>query len=1042
AIEVTVVDITGETHTASTNVNVGYVALELGVNVNKEVNRDSLTQLKIRTQNLSGAFAAASGTLSIDRLRAPDRPLKTRLWAVPDRFLMTKETFKQDFPNDVYHDEDQMTKWPIAANQLTQAFDTEKEKMLTIDPKNWPLGSYVLTLKTQDRYGTVVELKKFFTLYDLDEKVVPLGLSILDQLDQKMYQPGERAQLRFGSSMRPSSVLFEVEEDQQVVRREWIAARDIRLLELDIKEKHLGNFHYQLSFVQENRPHFQLGTISVPWKEKELTIEYGTFRDKLYPGQEEEWSIKISGHKKDKVAAELLAGMYDASLDQFARNQWMLNLFPNNYRARTWRTNNFTTINGRILGNNWQANKVIRMNREYPSLNWFGFQFRNMLVNTRSQPAMLKLEKQSSAPAMRRAQEPAAAPEAVYELGDEQLDSETNQEAIAGNVSDDVAIVEVPDEEEGQDLDLSDVKIRTNLNETVFFFPNLMTDEAGNVILKFTMNEALTRWKFMGLAHTKDLKTAVTEKEVVTQKDLMVIPNPPRFMREGDQIEFTAKVSNLTAKTMSGTAVLQLFDALTMKPVDDLLGNQNASIRFTANAGQSDRLAWTLNIPKGKVMAITHRVMAKAGDFSDGEESTLPVLTNRMLVTETQPLPVYGKQRTTFNFEAMKKASASSTLQHHRYTLEFTSNPAWLAVQALPYIMDYPYQCTEQIFNRFYANSLASSVANQHPKIKRVFEQWKNTAALESNLSKNQELKSALLEETPWVLQAQSEAQQKKNIGLLFDLNRMAYEQEQAMTKLAERQLGNGGFSWFPGGRDSRYITQYLVEGMGHLNQLGVKVIEEEERMAGVLKKAVQYIDNELMQEYKLLEEAIHSGRTKWEDDHLSNMAIHYLYTRSFYLEIDRSDDLEKVQEYYLNQAEKYWLKKGIYQEGMIALALNRNGRKDTPAKIVRSLKERSLNHPEMGMYWNFNRGYYWYQLPIESHALMIEVFDEVANDEQAVNDLKVWLLKTKQTTHWKTTKATAAAVYALLNGGENCLLSDEQVSISFTAASNTRWNE
>ena len=260
--------------------------------------------------------------------------------------------------------------------------------------------------------------------------------------------------------------------------------------------------------------------------------------------------------------------------------------------------------------------------------------------------------------------------------------------------------------------DFSGVKVRTNLNETVFFMPKLHTDKDGNVIVKFTMNEALTRWKFMGLAHTKDLKTAQTTKEIVTQKDLMVLPNAPRFFRESDRIEFTAKVSNLTEEVMQGEAKLELLDALTNQPIDDLLANTKPVISFTAQPGQSARLAWNLNIPVGKVQAVTHRVIAKAGKFSDGEESAVPVLTNRMLVTETMPLPVRGKQTRDFVFKSMREKESSTTLQHHQFTLEFTSNPAWYAVQALPYLMEYPYDCTEQIFSRYYANSLATEVAN------------------------------------------------------------------------------------------------------------------------------------------------------------------------------------------------------------------------------------------------------------------------------------------------------------------------------------------
>jgi uncharacterized protein YfaS (alpha-2-macroglobulin family) len=555
-----------------------------------------------------------------------------------------------------------------------------------------------------------------------------------------------------------------------------------------------------------------------------------------------------------------------------------------------------------------------------------------------------------------------------------------------------------------------------------------MTDADGSVIIKFTMNEALTRWKFLGLAHTKDLKVGLTQREIITQKDLMVFPNAPRFLREDDKLTFSAKVSNVSDKQLRGSAKLMLFDALTMQPIDALLNNKTPEIAFETKAGESAALAWNIEIPIGKVQAVTYRVVAQAGDYSDGEENTLPVLTNRMLITESLPLSVRGGETKTFEFKSLKEVT-SNTLTHNALKLEFTQNPAWYAVQALPYLMEYPYECSEQIFSRYYANALATSVANSQPKIKQVFERWKNTdvAALMSNLSKNEELKTALLTETPWVLEAQNEAIRKKNVGLLFDLNRMANEQAASLRKLTERQLDNGGFAWFPGGRDSWYITQYIAEGLGHLDKLGVNW-QQEAGTKDMADKAIQYCDDRFIEHFNELEKLVKDGKMKWDDDNLSALAVHYLYARSFYkTPIPQKD---RVFDYYLKQAEKHWLRHDIYAQGLIALALKRYGKAETTDKIVKSLKERAINNDELGMYWKTEGGYWWYQLPIETQSLMIELFDEV-KETKAVDDLKVWLLKNKQTNDWKTTKATSAAVYALLKTGSNWLLDDKDVSIA-----------
>ena len=1029
-VSVDVVDITGETRSNSTSVSVGYVALDLSVAIAAEINRDSLKKIILKSKNLNGEFEQAKGKIEIASLTSPGKIFRHKFWSEPDRFILTKEEYNKNFPHDYYKEENQFQNWPVGKSVYSINFDTKEETEPKVNGASWPVGSYVMTVSSEDKYGTPVELKKYFTLYDLEDKKAPETKIAFSVLNPKIYEPGQTAKVLVGSPKKPIQVLFEVEHDGEIVRREWHQVDGIKEVSISIEEKHRGNLHYYWSFVKDNRSYNQSQVIQVPWTNKELSFEYSTFRDKLYPGQKEEWRIKISGDKKEKVAAEMLAGMYDASLDAFAPNNWYLNLYPTTYQRNSWQVNNFTNKRSNLLANNWNKN-VSGESRYYQGLNWFNFQFYQQFRRHLREQSMKKLSRASG----RREKE------AMMDSSEDVLSSPAPMEemeaaAVVQNVavSDGFAddeVKEYDNTEKQPPVDFSDVKIRTNLNETVFFFPNLMTDEDGNIIVKFTMNEALTRWKFLGLAHTKDLKVATTTKEVVTQKDLMVLPNAPRFVREGDEIEFTAKVSNLTKTEMNGSAVLELFDALTMEPVDLLLDNKNNTIPFLAKAGQSAPLSWKLKVPTGKVMALMHRVVAKAGKFSDGEESSIPVLSNRMLVTETKPLPIRGKQTKSYTFKAMEKAAKSNTLQHHKLTMEFTSNPAWYAVQALPYMMDYPYKCTEQIFSRYYANSLATSVANSHPKVKRVFDQWKNTDALESNLTKNQDLKSALLEETPWVLQAQSEAQQKRNIGLLFDLNRMSYEQEQAITTLVQRQQSNGGFSWFPDGRDSWYITQYLLEGMGHLNELGVKSIQEDPRLVKLSNQAIKYIDDRVVEHYEKLEKRVKEGKTKFEDDHLSSLIVHYLYTRSFYPSIEFTEQAKKVHQYYLGQADQYWLNRGPYQEGMIALGLHRAKHGTAPAKIVKSLKERSLNNEEMGMYWKYDQGYYWYQLPIETHALMIEVFDEVAGDEKAVDDLKVWLLKTKQTTHWKTTKATSAAVYALLRRGDNWLLEDQPLEIS-----------
>jgi len=1044
-VYVDVTDITGETHSTQSVVRVGYIGLDISLRIPSNVEKESAKPFEIVSRNLNYEYEPSKGTVVIEQLKTPEVVFSSRFWDKPDYFSMDSATFKKRFPYYAYQNEDKKEFWPVAKEAMNITFDTEEAEEIALDDiQNWPQGKYKLTLQTEDKFGNPIELTEFFTVYGKKDKTTPLNDALFVG-KQSFYrtEPGETITLDIGSYDKEAYVLYEIEHDNQIVERKWLQPNGRQSLDIKVEEKHRGNLHFHLTTVQNGRFYTKGGTIYVPWSNKDLSIEYQTFRNKLYPGDKEEWKIKISGPKGDKVSAELLASMYDASLDAFAANYWGFSVHPTNYRRLSLSGyNNFNDLSSSLINRNWN-DYYSPESRGYKNFNWNGFSFyehayyegavtgasggrgkgrRRMKKSIAPSP---KADAMMMDDAVVKEEEAAPSPEP-------EPTSEEKPKPSKDKPTDQAA--DKP-EEGGDNFD--DVKVRTNLNETVFFYPDLMTDKDGNVIIKFTMNEALTRWKFMLMGHTKSLQSVIETKEVVTQKDLMVMPNAPRFFRQNDEIHYTAKVSNLTENTLKGSAKLLLFDAISMEPIDAAFGNTKATIEFEAKGGQSDGLSWKLNIPDDWNTPVIHRVVAKAGDFSDGEESALPVLSNRMMVTETQPLPIRGKQKKKFVFKSMKEASKSSTLKHHKLTLEFTQNPAWYAIQSLPYLMEYPYECTEQIFSRYYANSLASDVANSHPKIKRVFDQWKNidTDALKSNLSKNQELKYALLEETPWVLQAQSEEQQKKNVGLLFDLNRMGNELTKARDKMADRQLANGGFSWFPGGRDSWYISQYIVEGMGHLKQLGVKDLEEDPKMKQMVAKAVSYIDDELAIHYKeLLRRAKRSDDEKeyLKRDHLSHTVIHYLYARYFFLDqAVNNKTTQKAIAYYEGQAKKYWRNKSMYMQGLLALGLHRKGEdKETPQKVVAAAKENALNDEERGMYWKYPSGYYWYQLPIETHALMIELFDVVAQDKQAVDDLKVWLLKAKQTTHWKTTKATASACYSLLMTGDNWLLDDKEIVI------------
>jgi uncharacterized protein YfaS (alpha-2-macroglobulin family) len=1038
-----VTDISGETQSNQQWVKVGYNAMELSVGIQPTMERTQKNKFKVSTSNLMGEKINANGTIKVSKLIENSGVYRSPLWNRPDMNGFSEEEFRKLFPHDVFKDENDISKLQKGETFLEAVFNTEfNDSIQFADMKTWPAGRYVMEATSIDAFGETVTDLQYFILNDKTDSKAPTK-EIWSVTSLKSYcEPGEKAEFLISSAADELSVLYEIEHKGQVVQRQIITLNNSQQrIVIPIEEKHRGNLSVHFSAVKYSRHHSNSLTIVVPFSNKELDVSFETFRDKLQPGQKEEWKVKVKGPKGEKVAAEMLAAMYDASLDQFAPNDFYFSVFNSYYSGRYWYSSSYNQRNSQLHYKNWN-DYFSYTRREYSQLNWWGFYYwqGSYYYRTEDYDGRQLTDYYDESDGERELQEVSISSkgssraskklEAMPTTGAVSLSKDDSIEQSAFGFSAGLGDNRnIENKNISGDKSMGDIKARSDLSETAFFYPHLTTNEKGEIIIKFTIPESLTKWNFVSLTHTKDLKTGYLKKETVTQKELMVMPNAPRFLREGDKISFTAKVSNLSGEDLNGTAQLMLFDALTMQAVDLNFKNLNAQVPITIKQGQSAALSWDLEIPSG-IGAVTYRVVAKAKNHTDGEEMTIPVLSNRMLVTESMPLPSKGIGTKEFKFEKLVNSGNSSSIQNHKLTLEYTSNPAWYAIQALPYMMEYPYECAEQIFTRYYANSLASSIVRSNPKIKQVFDSWKESSpeAFLSNLEKNQELKSLMLEETPWVLDAKNENERKKRVALLFDLNKMDNQLERTLNKLEKLQVTNGGWPWFPGMEDNRYITQHIITGMGHLHHLGVKDVQENKRTWNMIQKGIQYLDDCIIKDYNWLKSHDAGYLT---NQRISEIHIQYLYARSYFVNIPVQPQLKEAFDYYQKQAQTYWKNFNIYNEGMIALQAKRYGIEQLPEQIIASLKERAILHEEMGMYWKDNvTGYYWYQAPIETQALLIEAFDEVTNDQAAVEEMKVWLLKQKQTTDWKTTKATAEACYALLLKGTSLLMNTEQVEI------------
>lgn len=723
-------------------------------------------------------------------------------------------------------------------------------------------------------------------------------------------------------------------------------------------------------------------------------MKWETFRDRLRPGTEETWTMQILDAAGKPADARLLATLYDASLDRLWDNPWSFQLGFSRYTpsvipfiqsvnsiAMAYSPFYTYSLSSVYTPDNWQLYSRLWI----PSLRQYRTFSRNGLM-VRGAGIMMKAA--------------AAAPDAMR--ADEALNAQ------AGFTQDD-GVVEVELQSETVSLEAEQtMALRGNFAETAFFYPDLRTDSTGTVRLVFTVPDALTQWNFRGFAHTRNMDYGLVQAEARTEKPFMIQPNLPRFLRKGDEASLAASLINLSTEEVKGAVSLEL-----VNPMDESVVYQ-AVQDFQVKAGETGSVRFTFSVNMDGEVLIC-RMKAEAGEFSDGEQHYLPVLTDKQWMTETLSLQVKGGESQEVNLKDLFNGQ-SKTAQNRQLTIELTSTPIWYAVQALPVVGNPQQDDAFSWASAYYANAVARKIVELNPQIQPVFEAWKKQGVkketLWSELEKSQELKSLLLAETPWLAQAADEQEQRQRIGLLFDLNTMNYRMEQTVEKLKALQKGDGSWSWFNGMQGSRLVTTQVVELLARLKSMHIMA---DAQVSGMYLKGLNYLENAFCQEYENLKK--NEARNKspqWP----SELAVRYLYIAS--LDAVAGEKVNKAaKEYMTSKLENRSATYSIYEKALIARILQAQGKRGQAEILVRSIKEYTVVTPEMGRYFDTPKaGYAWNGYRIPTQVAAMEAIQCVEKDEKMLEEMKRWLLKQKQVQCWNTPLATADAVYALLSDG------------------------
>ena len=917
-----VTDISGESHEGVMSLPLGTKPTILTVNLPKRIETDSLKTVTFAYRNASGM------------------PISSRL-----KYRIDKGEWKDAEANA-----------PVSIKEYASSSASSSLA--------WKSGVHQLeAICGQDT------LQQKFTLFSMkDTHPVEPTTEWYYQTAKTFPRDGKPVYIQVGSSENGAHIVYSIIAGNKLLEKgAWELGDSIVTLPFTYKEEYASGIVLNYSFVKQGKCYTRMMSIARPLPEKKLNIAWKTFRNRLTPGQKEEWTLKITTPDGKPAKAQLMSVLYDKSLDQIAPHSWNFSLgFYQSLPDCYWEDN--LTFRSLYLNGVYPTKYYDERGLDVDKFDGKFFSYYAYMQAVE----LSKLERSSgrTVEAVRIKKDELVREEAkVIRIHGSKMTRVAAAAPSANKVFD--VVEEMPQFVGGSGSDvgqyLDNVQVRENLNETAFFYPALESDNNGNVAIRFTLPESVTTWKFMGLAHDKEMRNGLLVDEAVAQKTVMVQPNMPRFLREGDKSTIVVKLFNSSDKKVSGNTRMQILDPETNKVVWQK--TQNYSIDAEGSATIS------FDVQGLKEGVYINKVVAAGNGYSDGEQHYLPVLSNRELVVNTLPITLHQKGEQNFDLSKLflnKEGKQAKGAEEAKVTIEYTNNPSWLMIKALPAISNPDEENAISLMSAIYANTITSHI--------------QKTLSLDNHSQKN--------------------------------LSQESIRLQNQVEKLKKLQNPNGSFSWWNGMKGSRYVTTSVAEMMVRLNA----VAGVQKSTAKMLTSAIDYLSLQTAQEVREMKKQ----EEKKQKVSPSEQALHYLYI----LSMDgrkMKQNLEQDKAYLLEKMSKMTGDFSIYGKARAAVVLAKNSQqnaayREKAGEYLQSVNEYAVYREEMGRYYDTRKALYsWRNYKIPTQVSVIEAMQMLKpNDKQTIEELQRWLLMSKRTQVWDTPVNTVDAVYAFMKGNES----------------------